>query len=167
MIPEYFRPRYSNLSINPVSSVEFNRTIPLLVLRMAVSPRVLSIEERAQWSICGRFDAPPVTHTLAKNPVQPDTVCLLLAGTGKSPEGETYFLVYEVVVVGVGMKYKAKLRVKYLEDGVVQEVAPKNLLPKGVETTAPLAMPAPGFGEIGTEWEGGVSPSDSERDDEQ
>ena len=167
MIPEDFRPRYSNLSINPVSSVEFNRTIPLLVLRMAVSPRVLSIEERAQWSICGRFDAPPVTHTLAKNPVQPDTVCLLLAGTGKSPEGETYFLVYEVVVVGVGMKYKAKLRVKYLEDGVVQEVAPKNLLPKGVETTAPLAMPAPGFGEIGTEWEGGVSPSDSERDDEQ
>ena len=167
MIPEDFRPRYSNLSINPVSSVEFNRTIPLLVLRMAVSPRVLCIEEKAQWSICGRFDAPPVTHTLAKNPVQPDTVCLLLAGTGKSPEGETYFLVYEVVVVGVGMKYKAKLRVKYLEDGVVQEVAPKNLLPKGVETTAPLAMPAPGFGEIGTEWEGGVSPSDSERDDEQ
>ena len=40
MIPEYFRPRYSNLSLNPVSSVEFNRTIPLMVLRMAVSPQV-------------------------------------------------------------------------------------------------------------------------------
>ena len=78
MIPEYFRPRYSNLSINPVSSVEFNRTLPLLVLRMAVSPRVLSIEERAQWSICGRFDAPPVTHTLAKNPVQQVPTYLVL-----------------------------------------------------------------------------------------
>ena len=47
------------------------------------------------------------------------------------------------------------MQVRYLEDEVLREVLPTHLLQLEAATRLPLAIPAPGFGELATDWAGG------------
>ena len=74
-----------------------------------------------------------------------------MCGTGFPPSGQSFILGYGVKVVGVGKINKIKVQVRYLEDKVLQEVLPTHLLQLEAATRLPLAIPAPGFGELATD----------------
>ena len=60
-----------------------------------------------------------------------------MCGTVPDPSGQSFILVYEFKVVGVGKINKRKVQVRYLEDEVLQEDLPTHLLQLEAATRFP------------------------------
>ena len=96
--------------------------------QMDPRPRVLSLEEKAKWAVCGKFDNPPVQETLAFVSATAGTTCFLI---GISPSGTLHLLVYEVLGQGPAVSSKKLLSIRHTEDGGLQDFETAHLLHLG------------------------------------